>query len=424
MPEPMPELSSSRRRGSCRGRSCRRRPLSWALPGPELSTLCRCRARLSASIGRGRRGRAGVVHRDTADPNPYPHRAVFELGVEVDARRRRCELHLDLGADAPLDFADEAGVGVRRDHGERGAVAAGWSRCPRRPRRRSASRPARPRRRRSARCGHAVVVAPTLSSASVSSGGEMVGEVAPVPVRRSPRCRVSARSRALSRPESFARTRRSPRRRWRHRRARGRGRRGGRSIGCAWRVSWSGSRRTRPGAPPRFGRREVVRYERKCRARATSRYRTVEFLPTRRTTSRRCTMAGRPSREALYRRLDEAFVELRDRLGGLPDPVEASDIWNRIWHQEAHHSTALEGNTLVLAQVETLLEQGGRSAPRSSASTWRCGATPTPRTGSTARRWRRARGPKVSWSRSPRCGRCTRWRSGPRGTSLRTRARP
>jgi hypothetical protein len=69
-------------------------------------------------------------------------------------------------------------------------------------------------------------------------------------------------------------------------------------------------------------------------------------------------MAGRPSREALYRRLDEAFVELRDRLGGLPDPVEASDIWNRIWHQEAHHSTALEGNTLVLAQVETLLEQG------------------------------------------------------------------
>ena len=69
-------------------------------------------------------------------------------------------------------------------------------------------------------------------------------------------------------------------------------------------------------------------------------------------------MAGRPSREALYRRLDEAFVELRDRLGGLPDPVEASDIWNRIWHQEAHHSTALEGNTLVLTQVETLLEQG------------------------------------------------------------------
>lgn len=69
-------------------------------------------------------------------------------------------------------------------------------------------------------------------------------------------------------------------------------------------------------------------------------------------------MVGRPSREALYRRLDEAFAELRDRLGGLPDPIEASDIWNRIWYQEAHHSTALEGNTLVLAQVETLLHEG------------------------------------------------------------------
>ncbi|MGH8985866.1 MAG: Fic family protein [Acidimicrobiia bacterium] len=69
-------------------------------------------------------------------------------------------------------------------------------------------------------------------------------------------------------------------------------------------------------------------------------------------------MAGRPSREQIYRRLDEAFAELRDRLGGLPSPAEAQDIWTAIWFEEAHHSTALEGNTLVLKQVETLLREG------------------------------------------------------------------
>jgi hypothetical protein len=67
---------------------------------------------------------------------------------------------------------------------------------------------------------------------------------------------------------------------------------------------------------------------------------------------------GRPSREAVYRRLEEAIVELRDRLGGLPSPAEAEDIWTSIWYQEAHHSTALEGNTLVLQQVEVLLAEG------------------------------------------------------------------
>lgn len=69
-------------------------------------------------------------------------------------------------------------------------------------------------------------------------------------------------------------------------------------------------------------------------------------------------MAGRPSREEVYRRLDQAFAELNDRMGGLPNPVEAEGIWTTIWYQEAHHSTALEGNTLVLKQVEQLLAEG------------------------------------------------------------------
>lgn len=67
---------------------------------------------------------------------------------------------------------------------------------------------------------------------------------------------------------------------------------------------------------------------------------------------------GRPSRVTVYQRLEEAVVELRERFGGLPTPTEAEDIWSDIWHQEAHNSTAIEGNTLVLREVERLLDEG------------------------------------------------------------------
>lgn len=67
---------------------------------------------------------------------------------------------------------------------------------------------------------------------------------------------------------------------------------------------------------------------------------------------------GRPSRDVVYERLDVQIAELRQRLGGLPSPMEAQDIWRGLWYEEAHHSTAIEGNTLVLKQVEALLEQG------------------------------------------------------------------
>lgn len=42
----------------------------------------------------------------------------------------------------------------------------------------------------------------------------------------------------------------------------------------------------------------------------------------------------------------------------MPSPVEAEGIWRGIWLEETHHSTAIEGNTLVLRQVEQLLAQG------------------------------------------------------------------
>jgi fido (protein-threonine AMPylation protein) len=67
---------------------------------------------------------------------------------------------------------------------------------------------------------------------------------------------------------------------------------------------------------------------------------------------------GRPSRAAVYDRLRVQIGELRERLGGLPSPVEAEGIWRGIWLEEAHHSTAIEGNTLVPKQVELLLAEG------------------------------------------------------------------
>jgi Fic/DOC family len=67
---------------------------------------------------------------------------------------------------------------------------------------------------------------------------------------------------------------------------------------------------------------------------------------------------GRPTRAAVYERLRVQIGELRDRLGGLPSPREADGIWRGIWLEEAHHSTAIEGNTLVLKQVAQLLDEG------------------------------------------------------------------
>ena len=71
------------------------------------------------------------------------------------------------------------------------------------------------------------------------------------------------------------------------------------------------------------------------------------MLPTRR--------ARRPG---LHERLSIEVRELRERLGGLPRPAEAEAVWADIWYHEAHNSTAIEGNTLVLREVEQLLRAG------------------------------------------------------------------
>lgn len=66
---------------------------------------------------------------------------------------------------------------------------------------------------------------------------------------------------------------------------------------------------------------------------------------------------GRPSRQSILDDLDRAKAGLAE-VGGLPRPEEARAIWDDIWHQETHHSTAIEGNTMLLSQVRTLLEEG------------------------------------------------------------------
>ena len=75
---------------------------------------------------------------------------------------------------------------------------------------------------------------------------------------------------------------------------------------------------------------------------------------------------GRPTRATIYSRLDTQTEELRTRLGGLPTPHESECVWSDIWHLEAHHSTALEGN---LEATHAATDSGSpRAEPWSS--TW------------------------------------------------------
>src|SRR3954454_11844939 len=100
-----------------------------------------------------------------------------------------------------------------------------------------------------------------------------------------------------------------------------------------------------------------------CSVRFISRFRTnsiscsvqMESVKTNKPATRG---RGRPPRYVVYERLDVQIAELREKLGGLPAPLEAEGIWRGIWLEEAHHSTAIEGNTLVLKQVELLLAEG------------------------------------------------------------------
>ena len=73
--------------------------------------------------------------------------------------------------------------------------------------------------------------------------------------------------------------------------------------------------------------------------------------------SPQCQVADPPARLSTSDLTTRSRIS-SSRLGGLPSPTEAEGIWNDLWYQEAHHSTALEGNTLVLKQVRALLDEG------------------------------------------------------------------
>jgi fido (protein-threonine AMPylation protein) len=66
---------------------------------------------------------------------------------------------------------------------------------------------------------------------------------------------------------------------------------------------------------------------------------------------------GRPSRQFILDQVDMGMSDLA-RTGGLPSPEKNLQIWRDIWFEEAHNSTAIEGNTLVLKQVKILLDEG------------------------------------------------------------------
>jgi fido (protein-threonine AMPylation protein) len=63
------------------------------------------------------------------------------------------------------------------------------------------------------------------------------------------------------------------------------------------------------------------------------------------------------TRVSIYQAVDDGISELR-RIGGLPGPEAAADIWRGIWFEETHNSTAMEGNTLILKEVQALLAEG------------------------------------------------------------------
>lgn len=67
---------------------------------------------------------------------------------------------------------------------------------------------------------------------------------------------------------------------------------------------------------------------------------------------------GRPSRRDVYERLDLALKDMDARFGGLPSGFEADAIWQDIYREEVHNSTAIEGNTLLQREVNDVLERG------------------------------------------------------------------
>ena len=112
---------------------------------------------------------------------------------------------------------------------------------------------------------------------------------------------------------------------------------------------------------------------------------------------------GRPSRISIYAAVEQATTEL-NRIGGLPRPDVAEDIWAGIWYEETHNSTAIEGNTLILKEVRELLETGQPSGcTRRAATVKPSGAILTSRSPNCARSTPESSDPPGRYSRQTIC---------------------
>jgi len=78
---------------------------------------------------------------------------------------------------------------------------------------------------------------------------------------------------------------------------------------------------------------------------------------------------GRPSREEVFKSLDQARKDLLI-IGGLPEPTVFHDVWADIWVEETHNSTAIEGNTLRQKQIKILLKDGVVSGSAHELKEW------------------------------------------------------
>jgi fido (protein-threonine AMPylation protein) len=64
---------------------------------------------------------------------------------------------------------------------------------------------------------------------------------------------------------------------------------------------------------------------------------------------------GRPSTQKIFSQFASVMKSLTE-YGGLPNQEQASEIWDDIWYVEAHNSTGIEGNTLILREVKAMLK--------------------------------------------------------------------
>ena len=86
-------------------------------------------------------------------------------------------------------------------------------------------------------------------------------------------------------------------------------------------------------------------------------------------------------------------------------PRWRTDIWQNIWYEETHNSTAIEGNTLILKEVRALLEEGRAVGAKELKSTSRSGAMRMRPSGSTRRPTARTPSDRTRTWCSPSCAR-------------------